>query len=442
MNKQQLGVAEIGALAPVRRVQVLVVGGGVTGVCAAVAASRSGCEVLLVERTARLGGNFTLGLIGTFCGFYARKENGGLKQCVGGLADQVLRRLDALGETGRQQIMEQTMVSYHAPDLEYVLDNMVVESGVRVLFHQHAFGVEMGGEKISRVLFAGKGGVCAVEADMVIDATGDGDIAAKAGVPALQDGGSVQFPSTTFHISGIDLAKAAGVTKMDLRALAEKAVASGKHHLVRTDGTMVPMPHSGEVRCNIGRLKIDDRPIDPLNIDEVSWAELEGRRQAYTYLNFIRDCVPGYEKAYIVRMAAGAGIRESRRLQGLYVVTEEDVVSARKFEDGILCSTWPIEQHKEGTTTRWVLLPEDDWCQVPMRSLIPQRVSNLFFAGRSLSAEQAAQAAVRAGAPCMCMGEAVGVAAGHCLSRSVSVQQTENATVIKELRARGAFLPT
>jgi hypothetical protein len=174
----------------------------------------------------------------------------------------------------------------------------------------------------------------------------------------------------------------------------------------------------------------------------LSQAEIEGRRQAIEYIRFLRDKVPGYERAQLATFGFQIGVRETRRVYGDYRLTRDDVLSARQFDDQIgLCGA-PIEDHHGGADTAWAYLPDGQCVGIPFSTLIPRDGVNLLVAGRCFSATHDAHASVRSMAQCMSMGQAAGVAAafaakGHGDIRAVSVSDLQNT-----LRASGAILET
>ena len=213
-----------------------------------------------------------------------------------------------------------------------------------------------------------------------MDCTGDGAAAAFAGAQLLEEPGYCQYPSMLFHLSEVNWETAAAISRENLTAISQKAVERRLYDLPRVDGGVVPLPRPGEARCNLTRLVFQGRPLNPMDREEISWGEMEGRRQAYLY-DFLRNQVPGYEMAKVSRLPEFVGVRESRRIRGRYVLTEEDVCGGRKFADGILSCAWPIELHALGSTTHWNALAEGDYYQIPLRSLMAQGFINLYMAG-------------------------------------------------------------
>ncbi|MCL2569463.1 MAG: FAD-dependent oxidoreductase [Oscillospiraceae bacterium] len=424
---------------PVRySTDVLVVGGGLAGVCAAVSAAETGANVILLERNGRGGGNFTNSFVGTFCGYHI-VEDEAYKLICGGLGERVFNHLVQENALGRYITYAKVpVIPFDIPVLTRFLDQMLMDAGVKVLFRQLVSDVVVEDNRVASVVVTDKSGQYSIACKAVIDCTGDGDVAFMAGVPLLEDGGQIQFPSMIFHMGGINVEEASKTTKKELAEYQRQAVESGEFDLPRRDGTVSLLPRLGMAQANMGRIKIGDRPIDVFNPEELSWGEMEGRRQSFMYLDFLKKYVPGYENAYICGLPNTVGIRESRRMQGQYVLTKEDFLAAQKFEDGIACSSWPVEFHKAGALTEWVYLPEGEYIEVPMRSLIPEEIENLLFAGRCLSADQTSHAAVRCGPVCMSMGEAAGLAAAELAETGGKAQEIDGGKIRQAMKARGA----
>ncbi len=180
--------------------------------------------------------------------------------------------------------------------------------------------------------------------------------------------------------------------------------------------------------------------VDSTRPEELTHAEIEGRRQALEYERFLRDRIPGYKSARIVAFSTQIGVRESRRVYGEYRLTREDVLSARKFEDVIGLSGAPVEDHHPEQDTQWIYLPEGETVDIPYRTLVPQKVEGLLVAGRCFSATHDAHAAVRSMAQCMAMGQAAGCAAALCLVHRESPREISVADLQAELRNLGATL--
>lgn len=411
------------------RVDVLVVGGGAAGTLAAIAAGRRKQKVLLLESTGFLGGSRTLMGVDTFNGFFSPGQE--TCQLVGGISYEVVERL---AQRKAAFIRENTfgsgpVVTYDMEQLKIILEEMVLEANTNLLFHSFVPEVHVENRSIRDVTICNKGGLNRVEADLVIDATGDLDVAASAGEEYELAGGNVspvQSLTTIFYMGNVDNEKAFSLSQADRTRIMQSAFESGKYNLTRIGGSIHPTPHAGYVHANLTRVP-NVNATDPAALTR---AEIEGRRQVQEYVRFLIHEYPGFEKAYLASTASMIGVRETRRLKGEYVLTGDDVIKGAKFDDGIACCAAPVEDHTEGRDVKWRFLDSGDYYQIPYRSLLPRKTVNLIVAGRCLSATHEGQASARNSAQCMAMGEAAGVAAALALSHAVPPRQVD----IHELR--------
>jgi hypothetical protein len=297
----------------------------------------------------------------------------------------------------------------------------------------------MDGRRVDGVLVSNKAGLREVKAEYVIDASGDADIAARAGAAFELAGGDdlpVQSLSTIFYMGNVDNERAFSLSQRERTELMAHSEASGKYKLTRIGGSIHPTPHPGFVHANLTRVPNIDA-TDPFALTR---AEIEGRRQAHEYARFLIHEHPGFESAYLAMTASYAGVRETRRLIGEYVLTGDDVVAGRKFDDAIACCAAPIEDHHSGKDVRWRYVEGDGYYQIPYRSLLPREIDNLLVAGRCLSATHEAQASARNSAQCMAMGEAAGVSAAIALSQVVQPRDVDLRQLRDQLLKEGVIL--
>lgn len=419
-------------------VDVLVVGGGAAGMMASVAAARQGARVLLVERNGYLGGTLSMVTLGSICGLYAVTEEEVIP-VVKGLAAELIERMAAVGGPSvPMRWLETASMPYDPVAIKMVGDLMVLEAGVKVAFHSLAVDVIMEGQTLEGVIFESRDGRWACRANVVVDCTGDGDIAARAGVPFEHDPHGIQAPTTMFRFGGVDVERAQQLSRDQLHGHLERAVASGLE-LPRTAGGAFSI-RPGSMHMNITRIVRDGRAPDPLNTEEVTCAEQEGRRQLGDYLTAFRKFVPGYENCFIEDIGAQIGVRESRRIVGEYWLTLEDVVGEARFKDAIACSAWPVEEHAAGRATRWRFLAPGTYYQLPYRMMLPRHVDGLLVAGRCSSASHDAHASMRVAATCMALGEAAGVAAAQASASRHQPRDIDISKLTSQLLAQGAFL--
>ncbi|HET9416730.1 MAG TPA: FAD-dependent oxidoreductase [Candidatus Limnocylindria bacterium] len=419
------------------RYDVLVVGSGSAGSSAAITAARSGARTLLVDRLAFMGGTSTA-VLDTFYAFYTPGD--APRRVVGGLGWEVVQRL-----TSARVAFERpntygagTGVTYDQETLKVLWEELASDAGVELLLHTWATGVRVEDGRIGPVRLWNKGGERWVEADVVIDASGDADLVALAGLPhdnAAQQG-RVQSLSTLFKVANVDVARAASVPKADLWELMRQAAASGEYALPRIEGSWHRTPFDGVVLVHMTRIP----NVDATDPEQLTRAEVTGRRQVREYARFLRDRVPGFESAVVVATSPVIGIRESRRMHGDYVLTREDVLGGRRFDDEIALCGAPIEDHHAGGDTEWQYVAAGGVYGIPFRALLPTGIEGMLVAGRCFSSTHDAHASARSMATCMAMGQAAGTAAAMASSASVTPRAIQTDTLRERLAADGALL--
>lgn len=389
------------------RYDVLVVGAGSAGTTAAIAAARKGARTLLVDRFGFLGGTSTA-VLDTFYAFFTPGERP--TKVVAGIPDEVVARL-----TERGMAFERpntygagTGITYDPEVLKLVWDELTAEAGVVTLLHSFAFRVSVDESRITGVDVATKSGVRRLRASVVVDASGDADVCALAGAPFEPPGEGVQSLSTVFRMANVDVARAEAVPKQELWDLMRAARDSGRYALTRIEGSVHRTPHEGVMMALMTRV----RNVDATDAEQLAAAEREGRRQAHEYFRFLRENVPGYERAALVSTSPAIGVRESRRIVGEHVLTAEEILGATQFPDQVARCGAPIEEHHSGDDTRWVYLAEGATYGIPFRALQPLGLENVLVAGRCFSATHDAHASARSMGTCMAMGQAAGTAAG------------------------------
>lgn len=444
---------------PVRaQYDVLVVGGGPSGLTTALAAAEDGLKVGLIESRSFLGGNMTIGL--PVLGFLGQKKN----QIINGLPQKFIDRLRAVKGASEHRWcplhMGITLVEPEA--VKTVALQMLTEAGVDVTFYSFCAGVVMDGDTIRGIITESKSGREAVLGKIVVDCTGDADIAYRAGVPCekgSKETGGMQPPTLMFCLAGVDTEKLrmsiANQTRtyltdfipaeyfgqnnqfivVGLRELIAKARTERQLNIPNERTIIITGLREGEVWINMTRVA----GTDGTDVVSLSHGEIEARGQIADIHFYLQNYVPGFEKCYFSKAAPFLGIRETRRIVGHYTMTQEDVLGCRHFPDAIAVASYPIDIHRpgdEGCTLIWC----GDCYDIPYRSLLPQKVRNLIVAGRCISTTHEAMGAIRVMATCMAMGEAAGRAAKQAVRRGISPDEVDVPALQAELREHGAYL--
>jgi hypothetical protein len=428
---------------------VLVVGGGAAGVATAVTAARQGLDVTLVERYGFCGGGAVAGLSGTVCGLYEATDRrmSGPTQVVFGFADEFCRRLADMGGLADPVVYGKTWTRVHDPLIwREAADAFLAETGVRIMFHALVFGVHMDGDRIRGLEIWTKEGVVDARAPMIVDASGDADVIAMAGLPAtIGNGGRVQNPTMIFRLLGVDtdrFTQAYGDDTIMPPAVTEMIHAAnnaGRYVLPRAKIWLFRTTRPGELLCNCTRiLGPDGRELNTLFWRDFSDAESEGRRQVREYARFFRDHLTGCEEAFVYDTGVQVGVRQTRQIGGVRTLMNEDVVRGTKFEDGIARSPWPIELHS-GAKPRveWLL---DDAYEIPFGCFVPERGESLLTAGRCLSAQHEAVASARVTAQCFAYGHAIGHAAALAVKEKITPRDISGRDLRLILNRDGARL--
>jgi len=436
---------------PARRVplygayEVAVLGGGPAGIAAAVAAARAGRRTLLVERYGFLGGMGTAAGVTNFCGLHAN-VHGEMRRVVRGIACELLARIDRLDGLNKPHLVLGKILAqaYDTAAYKIAADDLLAAHKADLLFHALGAGVVMhDARRIHALMVETKSGRQAVTADIFIDCSGDGDLAAWAGAryEVGDNQGSMLYPSMMFRLNGVDPERA-GEAWRTIPALMEKATAAGQYRFPRKAAIVRPQRSPIEWRVNFTQLaRADGAAINGLDPNDLTRGEIEGRRQAVEAFHFLRN-VPGFENSYIVDLPPQLGIRETRRVSGGYKLSGEDVLGCASFDDSIGVNGWPMEQHVAGDVVfSFTPIPESrGFNELPYRMLAPEGLDNLLVAGRCASMTHDGQSAARVSGACFAMGEAAGIAAALALDDNTSPRDIAVAKLQGRLKEHGAFI--
>jgi len=408
---------------------VAVLGGGPAGITAAISAARSGAKTILIERYGFLGGMSTAAMVYPWMTFHAASG----EQVIKGLAQEIVDRLMALGASPghlRDTIgFTHTLTPYHPEVYKVLACDMLAEAGADILLHASVIDVKTDGDRIGAITLYCKNGIKELQAKVYVDATGDGDVAYMAGAQWEKgnDDGKVQPMTMKFRMRGVDLQAVKQYMKNNPSEFYEKSLISELDQLPLTgvmgfyskwkegglpilrDGLLFfSGPGKDEVLINTSRVS----GLDPTNSGDLTKAEIEGRRQVLELEAFLQQHIPGFKQASVSAVGTQIGVRETRRIIGQYVLSGQDVLSARRFEDVIARSGYPIDIHNpEGKGVTANFIREGGAYDIPYRSIVPLQTANLLLAGRCISTSHEAQATTRLTPSCMAIGQAAGTAA-------------------------------
>jgi hypothetical protein len=422
---------------------VVVLGGGPAGIAAAATAAQLGRKTLLVERYGFLGGMGTAAGVTNFCGLHAN-VHGEIKRVVHGIATDLLDRIDRLGGLRPpHSIFGRTFAqAYDTAAYKIAADDLLLSSGAELLFHAYAAAAIKDGARLVALVVETKSGRRAIRARQFIDCSGDGDLAAFAGAGFdVGDGvGNFLFPTTMFRVNNVAPA-AAETSVRDIDALMTMAERQSNEPFPRRGVIVRPQKNPIEWRANVTQVRnAHGRAVDATDADQLSAGEIEGRRQVGRFFAFMKDKVPGFEQSYIVDIAPQIGVRETRRVHGLYQVSGADVVAGADFPDTIGVNGWPLEQHVDGDV-KWTWIDHArGFNHLPYRMLVVDGIDNLFVAGRCASMDHDAQSAARVSGACFVMGEAAAVGADRALAETCTPAAVRVQDVQRCLDQRGAFL--
>jgi hypothetical protein len=443
---------------------VLVVGGGPAGLGAAIGAAEAGADVILAERYGFLGGNATAALVAPFVSYHRQellsetsggpgtlfpRDHGPGEPVIGGALSRLVNRLVKAGGAIPPSLETGYTVPFDPEILKLCAMELLDEIGVKYLFH--AFGSDVFGneKKIEGAVLETKSGPVVIRAKVLIDCTGDGDLAYRAGAAyeiGREEDGLVQPMTLIFRMHDFEknlfdaYARAhpgewRGV--YGLWDLVRKATEAGELDLPREDVLFFGTSHEKELCINSTRVQ----RVLGTDVWDLSYAEWKTRRQMRQISLFLRRYVPGFEKTYIAQSGMTVGVRESRRIVGEYRLTEEDILGARKFGDVIARGSYPIDIHlPDGKGTVLKRLPPGEAYDIPLRALLPAGVENMLVAGRCISGSHEAHSSYRVMPISVATGQAAGVCAAIAARSGVSPRKVAPRKVQKELVRQGADL--
>lgn len=433
----------------VDEVDVLVVGGGPAGVCAAVAAARMGAKTFLVERHGFLGGMWTAGMVLTLAGYNSWLRP--YQRCVGGIPAEWLERATQLGGA---EDNEGWVLNSDPEIMKLVADEMVLESGVRLLLHSWAARPIVEGGRVGGMFVENVDGRRAILARAVVDCTGNGDVIARSGAQ-IAKGDTLQPMTMPFRLLGVETDPSVSHSSPSTYPIGPDPVTIDAQHVsrrvdvsidraamlaARRRGDLPPFggPWLGGLDKDIVWFNTTRVIGDASCASDLTRAEIEGRADTQRLVSWFRKEQDGFRNARLLHTSTQIGVRETRRLVGRYVVTGDDVRSSAKFRDGIAVACWPIDIHPPDGPGHEMYVPQP--YQIPYRALIPTSIDGVLAAGRCISADREALASIRVGATCGATGQAAGTAAALAAAEGISPSRLSVDAIRGELARQGAII--
>lgn len=415
--------------------QVLVLGAGPAGVAATITAAREGARTVLIEQTGDVGGIATAGLMSHWTG----NTEGGIYEEILDRSAECMEREGHLFNGGARQII-------NPERLKTVLLEMLVEAGAKLLLYTFVSDVVMEGDTIKGVIVESKSGRQAILADIVIDATGDGDAAAKAGVPCFkgrETDGKMQPASIMFKVAGVDVERGVfpggfeetfQIPAGDLQTLGRQYLPEPAGHVLLYKTTL-----PGVVTCNMTNCT----GIDGTKAEDLTRATFVCREQMDRIVDFLRKVVPGFENCYLISSASLIGIRETRHFEGESTITEQDILEARVFDDWVVTrASFNFDVHNltgnglDETGSQKTFKQKKGYT-IPYGCFVPKKVEGLYLAGRDISGTHMAHSNYRVMPICANMGQAVGIAAALCVKNKKLPRELKAAQVQERLLELG-----
>ncbi|MCI8275046.1 MAG: FAD-dependent oxidoreductase [Lachnospiraceae bacterium] len=444
---------------------IVVVGGGPGGLAAAVTAAREGKKVLLVERNGYLGGQLGSGL--PFLAFWDKKR----RQVIGGFAQEFVDRLQEEGASfGHAYCPHHLSTTLIDPFYSRILCfQMVKEAGVELLLHSELSGVHVEDGRIRSVVISGKGQNIEVEADIFIDATGDGDLASMSGAECEKGDSEshvMQPPTLMFNLAGIHFDRFYDFIEAHPEELPYDVLSNieegynadflrenrsfiflGMHHLLeelrkkgecpvdRETVIFIRQPNPGEIAVNTIRLL----NFDGSDIHDLSNGEMEAHLQIPKLIKMFKENVPGFENCYLSSINASIGVRESRRVMGIKKLNHEDAVAGKRPEDTVALCSYFIDVHNGAGRGTYRVSIEEPF-GIPYGCLVSKDIPNLMMAGRDISTDHLAFGATRIMNVCMAVGQAAGLAASMSIDGKQNPEQVDTDELRKKLLEQNAIL--
>ncbi len=414
-----------------KKFDVLVAGGGFAGTAAAISAARGGKKVMLFDKFNAPGGAAAVNLVTPFMPYWTiNKERNKREYLTGGIFSEIVGKLRELGAMeGDDKFSDEY--------LKLVLNRMIKEAGVTVLYHAYLKDVEKEGKSIKSVTVSALGQDIKIAADTFIDATGDGVLSYLAGCSFMlgRNGDNLCQPMTLcFRVANVDVGRFYAEMP-EMQKLYKEKQSSGEIRNPRENILTFVVPAKGIIHFNTTRV-VKLNPTDPFDVTE---AEFAAREQVFELFNLLKASFSSMKDADLIMTAAGIGVRESRMIEGEHILTANDLKECTKFPDSVARGNYDIDIHNpEGTGTSHYYFAPEEYYTIPYRSLTVKDADNLLVAGRCISADHEAQASIRIMPICASTGEAAGIAAS--LAPGGKVKEVDIKALRERLTASGALI--
>lgn len=419
---------------------IAVIGGGFSGAAAAIAAAREGAKVILVEKSNCLGGAASGALVQPFMP-YSTAIDGEEVPLVRGIFEEIsLNFREMLYEIEKIKVETKTVRCFNEEYIKVILNRMATQAGVTLLYHSYLTGVDIEDGVIKSVKLTSRSGSFDIFADYFIDATGDANLAYLGGYPfrlGREEDGLCQPMTLSFRLANVDPEVRKNLPRKEINDLYQKFQQEGKIKNPRENVLIFLNFIEGVLHFNSTRI-IKLNPTDPFDLTK---AEIEAREQVMELYLFMKNNIKGFENSQLIMTGYEIGVRESRMIDGEYILTGEDIMACKKFDDSIALGNYDIDIHNPaGSGTSHYYFPPGEYYSIPYRSLIPKNSKNLLVAGRCISADHYAQASIRIMPIVAAIGEAAGTASAIAVKSNVGVKDVDIALLRQTLKNNGALV--